>query len=153
MDLFFGYMLESPEMRQASGLAEPAALGRLQWLRSLRVYFLSVSPLPTSFSFHSETDSPQGYEGYAGSSSSAVVVHFSADTTEKRLSTHSPSLHVYSMPTDDCTPHCRQRKGTGGSGPGGGEDPQETGAGQRSECPRAAVTGPDEKEEFSGGFI
>lgn len=26
------------------------------------------------------------------------MVHFSADTTEKRLSTHSPSLHVYSMP-------------------------------------------------------
>lgn len=51
--------------------------------------FVSVFPLPTSLSFHSETDSPQGYKGYAGSSSSAVMVNFSADMTEKRLNSKS----------------------------------------------------------------
>lgn len=101
VDIFFGYMLESPKMRQASGLAEPAALWCRQWLPSFSLYFLSVLPLPTSFSFHLETDSPQGYKGYP-----SAMVNFSADMTEKRLSTQSPSLHVYSMATDDCTHHC-----------------------------------------------
>ena len=52
--------------------------------------FLSVFPPPTSF-FHSETDSPQGYKGYAGSSSSAVQFQCRHDREETFSSKSFPS--------------------------------------------------------------
>ena len=105
VDICFGYMLESPKMRQASGLAEPAALWCHWRLHSFSLYFLS-------FQFflhphHSFILKPIPLRDIRAMLVAVVLQsNFSADMTEKRLSAQSPSLHVHSMLTDNCTHHC-----------------------------------------------